>query len=461
MWHVDEGALHAYLDGALDEYPAAEARRVREHLEACAECSERLDQERRVRAEAQEILGLAAPRVEVPSFEELRAYVRAQAPRRSAVSARLYKLGWAASVVLALGTGWLLRGDVAPTLTRPGEAGIGASGVSRAPAADPAAEMSAADEQQRSNEVGSEVSSGPAPAATPSGARAVRELGSVDAVDAGGTAGGVGTAPNAAAPPQADVVASSPALSAAPAEARREAERFGAAAGAAPRDGATGTAFADAVDVDQAATKAADDTADLVAANAQQGAAARVTRTAPAAPSPEPAAAVGASGARQDTVRPDAQPAQRAAVDQRLTSAIAASAPLPPTAVAPGVVAPEVAAGSTTLGRGADADAPDPPSDAAEEEPVSLVVPGLEVLDVLPVGEGTSFRGMRALQRLQAGDTLELVHLPEGIDPSSLPPLRPGWSELVRPRGSGWLVMRAPVAEASLVELLQRLESGR
>ena len=26
MSHVDEGALHAYLDGALDEYPPAEAR---------------------------------------------------------------------------------------------------------------------------------------------------------------------------------------------------------------------------------------------------------------------------------------------------------------------------------------------------------------------------------------------------------------------------------------------------
>ena len=33
MSHVDDGALHAYLDGALEEYPIAEARRVREHLE--------------------------------------------------------------------------------------------------------------------------------------------------------------------------------------------------------------------------------------------------------------------------------------------------------------------------------------------------------------------------------------------------------------------------------------------
>jgi anti-sigma factor RsiW len=80
MWHVDEGALHAYLDGALDEYPAPEARRVREHLETCAECAASLADERRVREEAQEILGLAAPSVEVPTFEELRAYVRSSSP---------------------------------------------------------------------------------------------------------------------------------------------------------------------------------------------------------------------------------------------------------------------------------------------------------------------------------------------------------------------------------------------
>ena len=46
MSHVDEGALHAYLDGALDEYPAAEGRRVREHLDLCPECAERLEVER-------------------------------------------------------------------------------------------------------------------------------------------------------------------------------------------------------------------------------------------------------------------------------------------------------------------------------------------------------------------------------------------------------------------------------
>lgn len=96
-----------------------------------------------------------------------------------------------------------------------------------------------------------------------------------------------------------------------------------------------------------------------------------------------------------------------------------------------------------------------------DEDSVSLVVPGLEVLDVLPVGQGTAFAGVRALQRLENGDTLEIVHLPEGIPPSLLAPRAPGQNEIVLQRAAGWLVMRARVSEPYLLELLQRLEAGR
>lgn len=109
MSHVDEGALHAYLDGALNEYPRDDAERIRSHLEGCDACAERLEVERRIRADAQAMLGLAAPRVDVPDFEELRAYVdRTRAPRVRGVS-RIQRLGWVASVVVALGIGWMLR----------------------------------------------------------------------------------------------------------------------------------------------------------------------------------------------------------------------------------------------------------------------------------------------------------------------------------------------------------------
>jgi hypothetical protein len=96
-----------------------------------------------------------------------------------------------------------------------------------------------------------------------------------------------------------------------------------------------------------------------------------------------------------------------------------------------------------------------------EVEVGSLVVPGLPVLDVLPVSEGTAFAGVRALQRLESGDTLEVFHLPEGIDPSLLAPARPETSQLVRQTPEGWLVMRAPLALVDLERLLERLESGR
>jgi hypothetical protein len=98
---------------------------------------------------------------------------------------------------------------------------------------------------------------------------------------------------------------------------------------------------------------------------------------------------------------------------------------------------------------------------ACATEPVSLVVPGLEVIDVLRIGEGTTFLGTRALQLLPTGDTLETAHLPPGVEPTVLPPLRTGWTEMIQPQSSGWLVMRARLSPAELAELLQRLESGR
>ncbi len=401
MWHVDEGALHAYLDGALDEYPVAEARRVREHLETCAECADRLAEERRVRDEAQAILGLAAPQVEVPTFEELRAYVRAQQPARTITSVRLYRLSWAASVVLALGTGWLLRGGVPPTTLSSGGTGFEADRTVTGEAAPAEAPAAPTVEPERSND----APAASRPAATSS-------------------------------TPEARVAETA----AAPAELRAEvAETLDEVV---VTDGRA--ALGDASDGDPTRSAANDDTVELLAGSARvtvpelapiSGAVARQNQTS-------------TDSARQDIGTRQVEADRTAAAEQRLRSAITAPAP-----------AAGLGGGVSTLGRAAASDVP--PAMFTGEDSTSLVVPGLEVLDVLPVGQGTTFAGMRALQRLQTGDTLELVHLPEAIDPASLPPLRPGWSEIVRARGSGWLVIRAPVPEASLIELLQRLERGR
>jgi hypothetical protein len=406
MWHVDEGALHAYLDGALDEYPSGEAGRVREHLETCAECAARLADERRVRADAQAILGLAAPQVAVPTFEGLRAYVRAQAPRRTGAAARLYQLGWAASVVLALGTGWLLRGGAPLVVTSPEGRPAADDVTTSAPFGQETAQANASprEELQRSNEV-----------------------------DAG------------AAPPLPQTVAARPPAEERPSAAQELREFAGApvqppsAAGASP-------SVADAVDSDRAVAKADDAVEpDLVSLDAVVA----------GAPAPLPSPSAGMVGVRQDSSVRDSEPARRAAAvspsDQRLTAAISAPA------VAGGGAA---TAGTASLGRTAPADAAT--EAVTEDEAISLVVPGLEVLEVLRVAqEGTTFSGTRALQRLPSGDTIEVVHLPAGVDPTALPPLRAGWNELLRSRVSGWLVMRAPLPEASLAELLRRLEAGR
>lgn len=390
MSHVDEGALHAYLDGALDEYPAAEARRIREHVETCAVCADRLTAEREVREEAHAILALAAPQVEVPTFEELRAYVvRTSQTQGRTMSVRLRRMSWAASVVLALGTGWMLRGGDAVTISpleREGVSAISEPVVPATPRNDAAAttttELRAADEAPTT----------PPPAPAPV-LDAVSDAGALGATAATGL--------------------------------RAEAARTPAAAPQPAFRVAQGTA--------EPLTDARADLNDVVSSGA--GA---VTGLAAGAPAPAPTPPSDRVAERIDSAARASQAERRVAVqDQVVTSAISADAAAPPRQ------------------RAANE------QEEQDETPVSLVVPGLEVLDVLPVGQGTAFAGIRALQRLESGDTLELVHLPEGIDPSLLPPLRPGNSELVRQRPEGWLVMRGPVTERYLQELLQRLEGGR
>ena len=58
MSHINKGDVHAYLDGALDAYPEEAARHVREHLDACRECAQLLESERRLRQEASAILAV-------------------------------------------------------------------------------------------------------------------------------------------------------------------------------------------------------------------------------------------------------------------------------------------------------------------------------------------------------------------------------------------------------------------
>lgn len=120
MSHLSEGELHGWLDGAYSG--SEEEASIRQHLESCSECFERLEEARGVRNEAAEILSRAIPEsVAAPTFEEIarRAAEPAQgrtsqeAPgRRGRAPVRwlsVERLGWAATVVLALGAGWMGR----------------------------------------------------------------------------------------------------------------------------------------------------------------------------------------------------------------------------------------------------------------------------------------------------------------------------------------------------------------
>ncbi len=111
MSHVDEGRLSEYLDRSTDG--SADRGEIERHLAECAGCRAQLEAVRAVRDRAAELLRAAAPaNVAMPQFAEIQARARArQAPRRVLTMRHLTALGWAATIVLAVGVGWLARGS--------------------------------------------------------------------------------------------------------------------------------------------------------------------------------------------------------------------------------------------------------------------------------------------------------------------------------------------------------------
>jgi hypothetical protein len=103
MSHVDEGTLHAYLDGEL---PSSERAATEAHFAQCATCRAALAEERALLERASALLGSARP-VErpAPPFEQIR---RMPPAKRSPWRVRT-SFAWAASLVLALGLGYYLR----------------------------------------------------------------------------------------------------------------------------------------------------------------------------------------------------------------------------------------------------------------------------------------------------------------------------------------------------------------
>jgi hypothetical protein len=105
MSHVDDGTLHAYLDGELTP---VESERLDAHLAACLACRARLEEERALIERASTLLSRAVPQTPeraAPPLHQL---------RRPRVAWRLrMPLAWAATVLMAVGLGWFLRGPTA------------------------------------------------------------------------------------------------------------------------------------------------------------------------------------------------------------------------------------------------------------------------------------------------------------------------------------------------------------
>jgi hypothetical protein len=111
MPHIDDGILHAHLDGALPALSDAgelpdgmSAADVMAHLSACADCRARLEAERGIREQAGLVLrDVALPTVAVPPFADI-AGAPVALPRSQ--PRRWMPLTWAATVLLAIGFGW-------------------------------------------------------------------------------------------------------------------------------------------------------------------------------------------------------------------------------------------------------------------------------------------------------------------------------------------------------------------
>lgn len=118
--------MNAYLDGELDGRGAGSGERgaqtieeIEVHLESCADCQALLEEVKRVRDRAGEILASSTPAdLAAPSFDEIRARAEARATGSRALQlARIKHLAWAATVILAVAVGWYARGTVFPRAT--------------------------------------------------------------------------------------------------------------------------------------------------------------------------------------------------------------------------------------------------------------------------------------------------------------------------------------------------------
>lgn len=186
MPHITEGLLHAYLDGALGPDEQLQWAEAEAHLEACDDCRRRLDEAAELRAAAHDLLAAATPSRPVtrPAFDDLAARARVRARRVEPASGQRTSaraggawwrtpatLGWAASLVIAAGAGWIGRqlvveqGLVVPPVAVEREAPTGGAEIEEGAALDDSRE------EVTSDEAGSRRDAAATPAAPQTAAR--------------------------------------------------------------------------------------------------------------------------------------------------------------------------------------------------------------------------------------------------------------------------------------------------
>jgi hypothetical protein len=125
MSHVDEGQIHAYLDGQSEYADRSARERLESHVAACRECAALLEEARAIHSRATGVLGDSEPSaVDLPAFEEILQRASERTSRSASVRKlhRTRTLAWAASIVVAVAVGWYARISLtSPTQTTEGQ----------------------------------------------------------------------------------------------------------------------------------------------------------------------------------------------------------------------------------------------------------------------------------------------------------------------------------------------------
>jgi hypothetical protein len=107
MQHLDDGRLQAWLDRDRSGISEAEAMEIEDHVASCQACAARLAELEGTSDQARSLLAVAGPSgVQAPDYEDV--VRRSRRGRPSSRGGRWWMAaGWAASLVAALGLGWL------------------------------------------------------------------------------------------------------------------------------------------------------------------------------------------------------------------------------------------------------------------------------------------------------------------------------------------------------------------